>query len=403
MRVTSEREESDCNGPPRSAAGSHFQTRRTSQPGTATHFHFRDSVEQTASQMEPPMALPPLKRRRFGSTDIVVPEISFGASGLGYVQEGSIEEEEALRAVRNAIQWGVNYFDTAPWYGQGRSETVLGKALDGVPRDAFHVANKVGRYETDCERMFDFSGRRTLDSVAESLDKMRLAYFDIVQVHDVEFAPSLDLILKETLPALESLRQAGKIRYIGVTGYPLHTLREGIERSPVKVDTVLSYCRGTLFDDSLAEHMPFFQSRRLGVANAAPLGMGLLTSSPPPVWHPTPEDLKKACADAATFCKEAGYSIERLGLRYSLSKFPGVHTTIIGMSSTDVLLKNILCAGPVSKEEDDFAQLVRDKYFRRPTSNHWEGVEIEKIRQKLARRRCHLRQDEAPTRSVNGQ
>ncbi|KAK8773659.1 hypothetical protein V5799_011809 [Amblyomma americanum] len=55
---------------------------------------------------------------------------------------------------------------------------------------------------------------------------MRLAYFDIVQVHDVEFAPSLDLILKETLPALESLRQAGKIRYIGVTGYPLHTLRE---------------------------------------------------------------------------------------------------------------------------------------------------------------------------------
>ncbi|XP_049518767.1 uncharacterized protein LOC119440207 [Dermacentor silvarum] len=280
--------------------------------------------------------LPKPERRQFGSTDIMVPELSFGASGLGLVKEGSAEEEEAVAAVRNALRCGVNYFDTAPWYGQGRSEVVLGKALQGVSRDAFHVATKVGRYEPECERMFDFSSGRTLESVRESLDKMKLTYFDVVQVHDVEFAPSVDLIVNQTLPALESLRCAGIIRYIGITGYPLHTLREVLQKSPVRVDTVLSYCRGTLFDDSLADYLPFFQSMGLGVANAAPLGMGLLTSSPPPAWHPAAEDLKKACAEAAHFCKEAGYSIERLGLQHSLTKFPGVHTTIVGITRCKV-------------------------------------------------------------------
>lgn len=342
----------------------------------------------------PPQPASPLKRRQLGSTDILVPELSFGASSFGHLQEGSPEEDEAQRAVRSGIHWGVNYFDTAPWYGQGKSEVVLGKALGGLARDSFYVANKVGRYECDVERMFDFSGRRTLDSVRESLVKMRLAYFDLVQVHDVEFAPSVDVIITETLPALDSLRQAGIVRHIGVTGYPLHTLKEVIEKSPVELDTVLTYCRGTLFDDSLGEYLPFFENRCLGVINAAPLGMGLLTSSPPPAWHPASEDLKRTCAQAALFCKDAGHSIERLGLWYSLSKFPGVHTTVVGMKSTDMLVKNMSCTS-VSREEEEFADLVRKRYFQPPTSNHWEGVEVEKIRKKLARRHHNLAEEEA--------
>lgn len=343
----------------------------------------------------PPQPATPLRRRQLGSTDILVPELSFGASSFGHLQEGSPAEDEAQRAVRKAIEWGVNYFDTAPWYGQGKSEIVLGKALGGVARDSFYVANKVGRYECDVERMFDFSGRRTLDSVRESLAKMRLAHFDLVQVHDVEFAPNVDVIIRETLPALDSLRQAGIVRHIGVTGYPLHTLKEVIEKSPVELDTVLTYCRGTLFDDSLAEYLPFFESRRLGVINAAPLGMGLLTSSPPPDWHPASEDLKHACAQAARFCKEAGHSIERLGLWYSLYKFPGVHTTVVGMNSTDMLVQNMSCTS-ISKAEEELAELVRKRYFQAPTSKHWEGVEVEKIRQKLARRRHNLGGEKVP-------
>ncbi|KAH9384290.1 hypothetical protein HPB48_026283 [Haemaphysalis longicornis] len=188
---------------------------------------------------------------------------------LGHCHCGwSPAEDEAQRAVRKAIDWGVNYFDTAPWYGQGKSEVVLGKALGGVARDSFYVANKVGRYECDVERMFDFSGRRTLDSVRESLAKMRLAHFDLVQVMCLHAS------------------QNGIRERCGLVSYGAKIFREVIEKSPVELDTVLTYCRGTLFDDSLAEYLPFFERRRLGVINAAPLGMGLLTSSPPPDWHP---------------------------------------------------------------------------------------------------------------------
>ncbi|KAM7302523.1 L-galactose dehydrogenase [Ixodes scapularis] len=194
----------------------------------------------------------------------------------------------------------------------------------------------------------------------------------------------MDVILQETLPALETLRQAGITRYIGVTGYPLQTLRELIERSPVKIDIVLSYCRGTLFDQTLREYMPFFQGRGVGVANAAPLGMGLLTRGPPPRWHPATDELKDACARAYAFCQESGVSLEKLGLGYSLYKFPGVHTTIVGMNSPDTLEKNIANMN-VTKDEEVTADLVQRKFFQPLSIHHWEGREVEKDADSAAR------------------
>lgn len=85
--------------------------------------------------------------------------------------------------VRQAIRGGINYIDTAPYYGQGRSEQFLGKALQGVPREAYYIATKVGRYETaPSEKQFDFSHDKTLESVNVSLNYLGLDYVDLVQV-----------------------------------------------------------------------------------------------------------------------------------------------------------------------------------------------------------------------------
>jgi aryl-alcohol dehydrogenase-like predicted oxidoreductase len=81
----------------------------------------------------------------------------------------------------------------------------------------------------------------------------------IFQVHDIEFAPNVDIVVNETLPALQTVVEAGKARYIGVTGYPVSVLKEAIERSNTKVDTVLSYTRDTLVDDTFKRYLPFFQ------------------------------------------------------------------------------------------------------------------------------------------------
>lgn len=128
-----------------------------------------------------------------------------------------IDEDEGIRAVEAAFRRGINFYDTSPFYGDTRSETVLGKALKRLPRDKVVVATKVGRYGQDT---FDFSAARVTDSIYESLTRLQLDYVDIIQCHDIEFG-NLDQIIEETLPALAKLREKGVVRHIGITGLPL--------------------------------------------------------------------------------------------------------------------------------------------------------------------------------------
>lgn len=97
------------------------------------------------------------------------------------------------------------------------------KALKKVPRQAYYLATKVGRHN-DCT--FDYSRNAIQKSIDKSLKTLNVDYVDILHVHDVEFCP-IDLLLRETLPELERLRSLGKIRYIGISGYPLSLLRYG--------------------------------------------------------------------------------------------------------------------------------------------------------------------------------
>lgn len=90
--------------------------------------------------------------------------------------------EEAIATVHKAIKSGINYIDTAPFYGQGRSEEVLGMALKGIPRSAYYIATKVARYENNYEGMFNHSAKKTRESVEKSLKLLGLDYVDVIQV-----------------------------------------------------------------------------------------------------------------------------------------------------------------------------------------------------------------------------
>lgn len=107
--------------------------------------------------------------------------------------------------------------------------------------------------------MFDFSAEKTLQSIDLSLKRLKLDYVDVLQIHDIEFAPSLDVVLNETLPAVDKIRKSGKARFIGVTGYPVGLLAECVEKSSIEIDMVLSYCRLSLIDNSLNKYLPVFQ------------------------------------------------------------------------------------------------------------------------------------------------
>ena len=290
--------------------------------GSVNGHHIENGELPTQPEFIPgfhdPVSFSKMKHRRIGCTDMVVSTLSIGGSGFGNVYK-DLNEQSGTEALHTALKKGMNYIDTAPWYGQGKSESFLGKALKGIPRRAYFISTKVCRYEIEVHKMFNFSAERVLQSAEESLKRLNLPYVDILQVHDVEFAPSVEVIVNETLPALQELKAAGKCRYIGITGYPIGVLKEVIAKSHVKIDTVLSYCHLNLNDSTLLSELNFFQQRNLPVINASPVGMGLLHKAGPPEWHPAREETKVACRKAVEYCNSRGVDITKLAIYHGIS------------------------------------------------------------------------------------
>uniref|UniRef100_A0A383VRE4 NADP-dependent oxidoreductase domain-containing protein n=1 Tax=Tetradesmus obliquus TaxID=3088 RepID=A0A383VRE4_TETOB len=279
------------------------------------------------------MALP---RRVLGNTGLEVSVLGFGASPLGGVFQ-EINEAEGIASVHEAFKLGINFFDTSPFYGSTKSETVLGKGLKDLPRDKIIVSTKVGRYG---QEYFDFSAERVAASVRESLTRLQIPYIDIIQCHDIEFG-SLDQIISETLPALQQLKAQGLVRFVGITGLPLSALQYVLDRVPPgTVDVILSYCHYSLNDTALQDAIPYFQEKQVGIISASPLSMGLLTQQGPPEWHPAPAELKEAAAAAAACCRDQGVDLAKLALQFAV-KNPSISTTLVGMCSSDVVRTNV--------------------------------------------------------------
>ena len=271
--------------------------------------------------------------RRLGKTELQVSVLSYGASPLGSVFR-EIDEAEGIRTVHTALDLGMNLIDVSPYYGLTKAETVLGKALRGVDRDRYILATKVGRYGLD---EFDFSAARVTTSVDESLARLGVDHIDIIQCHDIEFV-NLDQIVEETIPALRRLQETGKVRYVGITGLPITIFTDVVARA--EVDTILSYCHYMLNDTALLEIIPALQAQDIGIINASPLGMGLLTNRGVPDWHLAPADVQQACAQAAAFCDEQGVDIAQLAVQFSVAN-PDIATTIVGSANPRNIEKNV--------------------------------------------------------------
>ena len=273
-----------------------------------------------------------MKYRQLGRTGLQVSVLSFGASSLGGVFR-DIDEAEGVRTVHVALDEGINFIDVAPYYGETKAETVLGKSLRGIARESYYLATKVGRYGA---RDFDFSARRVSESVDESLGRLGVEHIDLIQVHDIEFV-SLDVVVEETLPALRRLQQEGKVSHVGITGLPVGAFLKVAERA--EVDTVLSYSRYCLNDTSLLRILPALEERGVGVLTASPLSMGLLSHRGPPAWHPAPGDLKRACSMAADHCARRGADISKLAVQFAVGQ-ERLASCIVGSADPENIRRN---------------------------------------------------------------
>ena len=267
-----------------------------------------------------------MKRRLLGRTGLEVPILAFGASSLG-AEFRRVTVEEALASVRVALDLGMNLIDTSPFYGRGMSEVLLGIALKEVPRDTYTLCTKLGRYDLG---HFDFSARRVAESVDVSLHRLGTDHLDIILCHDIEFVPMQQLV-DETIPALQRIRDAGKVRFIGFSGYPQKIFRFVCDQTDV--DCVLNYNQYTLQNTRFAaETVPWLVDRGIGVMSAGPFSARLLTDAPLPAWLKEPESVKAAAREAAALCRARGTPIAKLALQFSLEN-PLIATTIAGSAN----------------------------------------------------------------------
>ncbi len=275
-----------------------------------------------------------------GKTGMRVSNLGFGASSLGGVFH-DIREAEGIKAVHTAVENGINFIDVSPYYGYYKAETVLGKALVDIPRDKYFLSTKVGRYGENGKNSWDYSAERVTKSVYESMERLHIDYIDIINVHDVEFADK-NQIVNETLPALVKLREEGVVKHVGITDLQPENLKWIIEHVPAgTIESVLCFCHYCLNDEMLNDYFDFFKEKEIGIVNASPFSMGLLSKRGAPDWHPAPAALKEACAKAAAYCEEKGYPIEKLAVQYSVSNNDNIATTLFSSANPANVLKNI--------------------------------------------------------------
>ncbi len=275
--------------------------------------------------------------RPLGRTGLNLSTLSFGASSLGQ-EFRPVELNEALRSVHVALDLGMNFIDTSPFYGRGMSEVLLGVALRGIPRDRYLLGTKLGRYDG---RHFDFSAKRVIESVDISLHRMGVEYLDIMLCHDIEFVEMWQIV-EETIPAMRHLQKQGKLRFVGISGYPMNIFRYVLDRT--ELDVVLSYNHYTLQNTMLADLVPYLKQKGVGIMNAAPFSARLLTNATLPPWHKATPLVRETCQRAAAHCQAQGVDIAQLAVQYSVAN-TDLSTCVVGSANPDNVRKWVEWAG----------------------------------------------------------
>jgi L-galactose dehydrogenase len=276
-----------------------------------------------------------MQYRPLGKTGLNVSIIGQGGAAFGQ-QFGPVSDAEAADCVHAAIDAGVNIVDTAAFYGKGVAEEFLGKALEGGWREKVNICTKACRLD---KAEFDFTPEGTRKCFEASLKRLRTDHVEILLAHDIEFATDYEYVFNETANVLHKLKKEGKVRFIGMSCYPLGLLKQAIERC--NLDVVISYAHCNLWNTRLlTELLPVAEKHGVGIMNASPLAMGLLTNQGPQPWFPGQPEVVENCRKAADHCRSRGVDISYLGMQFCFSQ-KRIPCTLTGAARKSELEANL--------------------------------------------------------------
>jgi 1-deoxyxylulose-5-phosphate synthase len=296
-----------------------------------------------------------MKYRKLGNTDLSVSEIALG-SWLTYGETTEIEKSKACLSA--AFDVGINFIDTANIYGEGGAETFLGESLQGRARDSYVLATKV--YFPMPDGGEGLSRGQILTQLDASLARLKTDYIDLYQCHRYDF----DTPLEETMRALSDVVQAGKVRYIGFSEWPIEQITAALALTGVEKFVSSQPQYSLLWRQPEAEVMPLCAANGISQIVWSPLAQGLLTgkyksNTPPPAdsraandeiggymgnWM-QPEMLAKVDALRPVVAR-AGCTMAQFALAWILSN-PNVTSAIVGASKPEQLIDSAAASGMV--------------------------------------------------------
>lgn len=278
--------------------------------------------------------------RPLGSSTLEVSEISFGAMSL----QGTDAENAAL--IDQALDAGINYFDTADLYDRGQNERSIGKALHGKRKDVI-IATKVGNQWRPDGSGWDWNPRKEyiLRAVEDSLQRLQTDYIDLYQLH----GGTLDDPIDETIEAFELLEQQGKIRYYGISSIRPNVIREYVKRSRI-VSVMMQY---SLLDRRPEEScLALLQQHNIGVLARGSVAKGLLVNKPAtPYLNYGAAEVKQA-ASAVSALSNAQRGAAQTALRFVL-QHPAITSAVVGIRTPGQLADAVAAvnAPPLSDNE----------------------------------------------------
>jgi L-galactose dehydrogenase len=283
-----------------------------------------------------------MKYSALGNTGLSVSRLSFGASALGGVFR-SVDESSAIKAVHAALDCGINYLDVAPAYGGTVSESVLGKALRGIPRTKYYLSTKVGKYTKPGsygEDTLDYSRSRIRASLDESAARLGVDYFDLIHIHDIEYQnrKHTEWALTEGYDAVQELKREGRIGGVSFGIYPIDLWVRIL--SSLQIDAALVHNHYCLNDTQLLRLMPLAEKGNVGIINASPFASGLLTDRGAAAWHPASAEDQALFRAAAEFCRRQGTPIAKLALQFS-SQNEEIPTTLFSSADPESVKRNV--------------------------------------------------------------
>ena len=306
-----------------------------------------------------------MEYRKIGESDLELPVITFGAWAAGGWMWGKTDRKDAVEAILASYDLGVTAIDTAPVYGQGTSEDIVGEAIQGIPRDKVKILTKYGmRWDLDSPKgdfafksqsndgkeldIYRYAGRESIIKECEdSLRRLRTDYIDLYQIH----WPDTQTPIEESMEAVSRLRDQGKILYAGVCNYNVAQMKEA-EKYITLVSNQVPY--SMVKPDIEKEVVPHCIENRKSILAYSPLERGLLTGKMGPgytfqegdhrakLYFFTDENIRRTNAflqKIKPIADEKGITIAQLVLRWTINK-PGITIALAGARNAQQAVAN---------------------------------------------------------------